>query len=268
MYSTFRVLAAAALLLGGASTVNAKTDALLTPTGPGGVGSVECLRVQLAAQAAVLAGMPYANHGALVSTAAHVVSSAEDRGSIDSECASCIISQFARRVPIENQEACGEETRVVEDLRGPEVPGACDGPVVGSTSIQEFVSGDIELRLVFTSGPANALLNVYWVGTSTANGCHNDGLGFVDLGTVTTDAAGIGNFVATLVGGNPFPGDYVHIDACAPPCTGPTFTSLYGDVFSVVRRPEIKAASGGDPTTLAAKPEDARPWSRVKGLYR
>jgi hypothetical protein len=267
MTSAFRILTICAALLASASSAIAKTDAQLSPYGPGGVGSVECLRVQQAAQAAVLAGLPYSNHGQLVSTAAHVVSDAEDAGTIDAECASCIVNQFARRIPIEDQTPCGEETRVVADLLGPET-GACDGPVVGSTSIQELENGDIEFRLVFVNGPASTLFNVFWVGTAVANGCHNDATGNVNMGQVTTDAAGQAVFVHTLIGGNPFPGEFVHIDACVPFCSGPLFTSLYADVPAAVLGPTLKAMAAGDPTKRVSKPEETRPWTLVKGLYR
>lgn len=76
---------------------------------PGDVGSEECREVQLEAQTAVVNGGPYKNHGKLVSTAAHVVSAAEDAGEITEECASCIMHQFARRIPIEQQTPCGPE---------------------------------------------------------------------------------------------------------------------------------------------------------------
>jgi hypothetical protein len=73
----------------------------------GDVGSVKCRQVQLEAQTAVLTGGPYKTHGQLVSTAADVVSAAEDAGEITEACAACIMDQFARRIPIEEQTACG-----------------------------------------------------------------------------------------------------------------------------------------------------------------
>ena len=76
---------------------------------PGDVGSPECGAVQVEAQEAVEAGAPYWNHGQMVSTAAHVVSEAEESGEITEACASCIMNQFARRIPIEEQESCGPE---------------------------------------------------------------------------------------------------------------------------------------------------------------
>lgn len=268
MRSTFRVLAICALLLASVSAAIAKPVDTLTPASAGGVGSPACLRVQRAAQAAVLAGLPYSNHGKLVSTAAHVVSAAENAGEIDEECASCIMNQFARSIPIEDQVPCGEG-RAVSDLRGPE-QGACDGPVVGSTSVEELANGDLEFRLVFVSGPANTQFNVFWVGTSVPNGCHNDATGYVIMGQVTTDALGHANFVHTLVGGNPFPGEYVHIDVCVPFCSGPLFSSLYGDVFQVIYSPVATTMgtpmAAGDPTRVVTKPSET--WTLIKHLYR
>jgi len=74
---------------------------------PGDVGSPECLEVQSAVQDAVIGGFPYTNHGQMVRTAARVTSRAEEAGEITEECASCIVSQFARRIPIDEQELCG-----------------------------------------------------------------------------------------------------------------------------------------------------------------
>jgi len=71
------------------------------------VGSVACGQVQLAAQSAVASGGPYRSHGALVSTAAAVVDASEVAGGITEECSSCIVNQFARRIPIPEQTACG-----------------------------------------------------------------------------------------------------------------------------------------------------------------
>lgn len=74
---------------------------------PGDVGSPECLEVQSVAQAAVADGSPYQNHGQAMRVAARVTSEAQQAGEITAECASCIVSQFARRIPIEEQELCG-----------------------------------------------------------------------------------------------------------------------------------------------------------------
>ncbi len=49
----------------------------------------------------------YRNHGKYVSTAAKMVDPYLESGEIDSVCASCIVSQFARSIPVEQQEPCG-----------------------------------------------------------------------------------------------------------------------------------------------------------------
>jgi len=96
-------------------------DEICAPSGdcfiPGqDVGSPLCAQVQADAQDAVVSGGPYKNHGQMVRTAAHVVSDYEEAGMITEECSSCIVSQFARRIPIEEQEPCGLLCPV--DLRG------------------------------------------------------------------------------------------------------------------------------------------------------
>jgi len=78
----------------------------------GDVGSVECRVVQLDVQGAITSGGPYKNLGQLVSAAANVVSAAEEAGEITEECSSCIMNQFARRVPIGDQIACGPNPSV------------------------------------------------------------------------------------------------------------------------------------------------------------
>lgn len=74
---------------------------------PGDVGTVECRAVQTDAQNAVRKLGQVKTHGKLVSTAAKVVSAAQDAGQITEECASCIVSQFARRVTVSEQTPCG-----------------------------------------------------------------------------------------------------------------------------------------------------------------
>ena len=49
----------------------------------------------------------YRNHGKYVSTVAKLVDPYLESGEIDSVCASCIVNQFARRIPVEDQEPCG-----------------------------------------------------------------------------------------------------------------------------------------------------------------
>lgn len=49
----------------------------------------------------------YSNHGHYVSAVARSVSAPENATLITDSCAECIVSQFARSVPIEQQQACG-----------------------------------------------------------------------------------------------------------------------------------------------------------------
>lgn len=80
---------------------------------PGDVGSVECRTLQRSVQMEVgdesTAGKK--NHGQFVRTVARLVSPHVDSGEITEECASCIVSQFARRIPIARQRACGPDVR-------------------------------------------------------------------------------------------------------------------------------------------------------------
>lgn len=105
-----------------------------------GVDTPECRAVQLAAQEAVLTGGPYKNHGELVSTAAHVVDAAVTAGEIDEECASCIMNQFARRIPIADQEPCGPDSPNPEcegadcsTFQPCNTPNSCSQPVCVTT---------------------------------------------------------------------------------------------------------------------------------------
>jgi hypothetical protein len=71
------------------------------------VGSPECGMAQQATQDAVASGGQYKNHGQMVKTAAQAVNPYLDAGDISEECHSCIVSQFARKIPIADQESCG-----------------------------------------------------------------------------------------------------------------------------------------------------------------
>jgi hypothetical protein len=243
------------------------------------VRSAECRRVQLEAQAAVLAGAPYRNHGGMVSTAAKVVSAAVAAGRIDEDCASCIVNQFARNVPIAEQEPCGE-LGITANLLGPQV-NACDGPAVGTTTITSLPNGDIDLTITFTSGPPNASWDVYWTCTNVAFGCHDDACGFIHTGTISTDAAGHGTATHVIAGGNPYPGKYVHIDLGPSPAG--IFTSVFGDVPAVVAPTTTLAHYDGDPTkglaamagtpnangaAAAPTPTSKHTWGWVKQIYR
>ena len=108
-------------------------------TTPGDVGTLECRAVQLEAQEAVSSGGPYKNNGQLVKTAAAVVSPAEESGEITAACSSCIMNQFGRKVPIEDQETCGPDLCAVSGGPGWENvvrPGG-GGVATGDTTAQE-----------------------------------------------------------------------------------------------------------------------------------
>ena len=68
-----------------------------------------CQMVQAEAQALVgnESEGDWKNHGQYVSTVARLVDQYVESAEIDSVCASCIVSQFARRIPVEEQEPCG-----------------------------------------------------------------------------------------------------------------------------------------------------------------
>jgi len=71
-------------------------------------GPITCEQLQADVQALVgdEADGDWKNHGQYVSTVAKFVDQYLESGEIDSVCASCIVSQFARRIPIEDQEPC------------------------------------------------------------------------------------------------------------------------------------------------------------------
>jgi hypothetical protein len=96
---------------------------------PGDIGSAECREAQVAAEIAVESGGPYENHGQLVRTAANVVSAAVAAGTITEACASCIMNQFARRIPIAEQAPCGQPQQAQQGFCAVTCAGgSCDGP--------------------------------------------------------------------------------------------------------------------------------------------
>ena len=108
----------------------------------GDVGSQACGDVQIEAQEAVIDGMPYGNHGQMVKTAANVVSPYLEGEEVTEECSSCIVHQFARRIPIDEQENCGPESpdpeceaATCETFVPCDNPAGCTSPVC--TSIVE-----------------------------------------------------------------------------------------------------------------------------------
>ena len=69
---------------------------------------ITCRELQVMVQTTVGNEDPaiYRNHGKYVSTVANMVDPYLESGEIESVCASCIVNQFARSIPIEEQEPC------------------------------------------------------------------------------------------------------------------------------------------------------------------
>ena len=76
---------------------------------PGDMGTEECREIQLQIQDTVEMEGPYKNHGQLVRAVVNAVNYSKKAKIITGNCASCIIKQFARRIPIERQRACGPD---------------------------------------------------------------------------------------------------------------------------------------------------------------
>jgi hypothetical protein len=76
---------------------------------PGSIGTVECREVQLQIQNTVDMEDHYKNHGQLVKTVVHALKSAKKAKLITGKCASCIFTQFALRISIADQDACGPD---------------------------------------------------------------------------------------------------------------------------------------------------------------
>lgn len=75
----------------------------------GDVGSQKCREVQLSVQASIVNGGPFKNHGQMVQAVTQLVNSAKKKGDITGECGSCILNQFAQRIPVSNQKPCGPD---------------------------------------------------------------------------------------------------------------------------------------------------------------
>jgi hypothetical protein len=113
-------------------TVSASADGL----------DAACRQAQLSVQAQVGDEDPgvYKNHGAYVSAAAAAANVFLYAGEIDSVCHSCIVSQFARRIPISDQEPCGPDSPNPECEGATcatfvpcNVPNSCNQPVCATT---------------------------------------------------------------------------------------------------------------------------------------
>ncbi len=108
----------------------------------GDIGSDVCEEAQVAAQEAVADGEPYRNHGQMVRTAARALRPEVISAEITEECAGCIISQFARRIPIEEQETCGSDLE-------PELEACC----LADGSCADLSRDECEAQVGSPAGP-------------------------------------------------------------------------------------------------------------------
>jgi len=81
------------------------------------VGSIECGMAQKAAQDAVASGGPYKTFGQLVKTAFQAATPYFHEGDITVECHCCIVSQFAKNIPIAEQKPCGLLSNIVQSMQ-------------------------------------------------------------------------------------------------------------------------------------------------------
>lgn len=218
-----------------------------------GVGTAACREVQRITQLTVGDENPavYRNHGDYVSAAAAVVSAALSEGRIDAECSSCIMNQFARRIPVAEQTVCGPPTRT-KTIVGPDPNLDCSGDPVGTLTVLDVGPFGLEVGVNFTNAAPNLSFDVFWTCTTIANGCHDSACGFVDIGDVSTNALGAGSSLISLPAGNPFPGMYVHWDICKQPsCAAPVYTAKCGTVYPSLPSLPVTSAlalpSAGDP---------------------
>jgi hypothetical protein len=163
----------------------------------GDVGSPECGSAQLAAQNAVASGGPYKNHGQLVSTAATVVSPLDEAGTITDECASCIMNQFARSIPIDQQKPCGIVSPSITTTPDPTTG------TVGTTTLNDGATlsgglnptGTIAFNLFDVTDPTCSGTPVFTnTVTVSGNGTYNTSSGFLAA------KAGTYHWVATYSG--------------------------------------------------------------------
>src|SRR5262245_12538736 len=89
-----------------------------------------------------------------------------------------------------------------------------DADYVGQAKInnQTFPKVGVTVRINDPANPGPRTNQVIWVCTNIQNGCHSESCGFVSIGTLTQNEKGNGNAQLVLPNGNPFPGEYVHLD--------------------------------------------------------
>jgi hypothetical protein len=121
---------------------------------------------------------------------------------------------------------------------------SCTGSTVGKSAVKTKSNGEVKVKVKIKSGNANDSGPVYWTCTNVSNGCHDQACGFIQIGTITTDANGKGKFTVLLMG-NPFPGEFVHLDLLMN--SGAVYDSVFPSV-PLGAGHGASGASGGDPT--------------------
>jgi hypothetical protein len=125
-------------------------------------------------------------------------------------------------------------------LRGPQA-GDCEGFWAGTCGIIDTRAGLLAVAFL-RGGPRNEFLTVYWTCTEVPGGCHDDACGYVEIGTIRTNAFGNGVFWV-LLPGNPYPGKYVHWDIL----NSATYTSVFFDIPARGTTPTDLEKRAGDP---------------------
>jgi len=120
----------------------------------------------------------------------------------------------------------------------------CSGPPVGKV-FQHSRGTDVLTLWIIRNGGANVTRQLFFV--CSTGPCHGTGCGFKSVGTITTNASGVG--VKFLSYANPFPGSGMHWDICPGSTSGCSGTNLWSGFFtSPFSLGESEAPSGGDPT--------------------
>jgi hypothetical protein len=116
---------------------------------PGDLGSAECREAHLAVYDALESAGPPKNHGQTMKIVNRVLNRMKKDGIINGRCAACIRTQFAHKIPPEQQEPCGlaADARAIQEFvmdaferfRGIVDPDDTTSPTV------EFVGGHVEV---------------------------------------------------------------------------------------------------------------------------
>jgi len=126
--------------------------------------------------------------------------------------------------------------------------GLCTGAVSGGKVQlkEQSGTGDIKYVATLTNAVPAGTYTAYWVCTTVARGCHANACGFITAGTIVK-GAGTLTSTFTLPSGNPFPGNYVHVDIIGPKSYTATFAGIpaTGPLSTSAKLPAVQA---GDPS--------------------